>query len=210
MNKHFYINKFAVWEASDDVELPDVGFVPSMLRRRLTAVEKIGIYLANQVCENRNDYFVVFASRFGEWGQTIKLIKQFYEDRELSPSGFSSSVHNAMPGLLSVLTHNTNSYTTVASKENTIDNGLLEAMISNSPVFFIYAEEATPEFYKSKFDKSFRSHGVAILFSNEKIGCEIEVVSKYNENKSVSFGELVKFLNDGENLSCNHFDIRKI
>ena len=46
---------------------------------------------------------IVFSSRYGEWQQTIKLIQQMHDEGEMSPAGFSHSVHNAMPGILSII-----------------------------------------------------------------------------------------------------------
>ena len=141
MNNTLYIDKFAFWMENDTEKLPDVSFIPPMLRRRMSAVEKIAISLASKVAPESVDYHIVFASRFGEWEQTIKLIRQFYEDKEMSPAGFSNSVHNAAMGHLSLLTHNKNSYTSIAGGERTIETALLDACVSNTPTLFVYAEE---------------------------------------------------------------------
>ena len=108
MKKIFYIQKYAFWQQSETEKIPNVKFIPSLLCRRLTKVEKIGIFLAHELEPLPENCQIVFASRFGEWQQTIDLIHQFFNEKEMSPAGFSHSVHNAMPGVLSVLTKNMN------------------------------------------------------------------------------------------------------
>lgn len=46
---------------------------------------------------------LVFASRYGELERVVKLIKQKQEENEISPAGFSFSVHNSTIGLFSLI-----------------------------------------------------------------------------------------------------------
>ena len=78
MKKIFYIQKYVVGQQSETDATPDIDFIPALLRRRLTAVEKIGLSLAHQLEPLPENSLVVFASRFGEWQQTIDLIHQFF------------------------------------------------------------------------------------------------------------------------------------
>ena len=166
MNDMLYIDKFAFWRESETEKIPDVSFIPPMLRRRMTNIEKIAISMANMVGCDCHDYRVIFASRFGEWQQTINLIKQFYSDREMSPAGFSNSVHNAATGHLSLLTHNIQSYTSIAAGEKTLEMGLLEAFTTKKPVLFIYAEETAPDEYSHMFSKPFLAHAMACFITD--------------------------------------------
>ena len=212
MNKNFYINSSVVWKGNAENPLPDISFIPSLIRRRLTDIEKIGLYLANQVCGDKNDYYVVFASRFGEWGQTIKLIEQFYNDREMSPAGFSNSVHNATPGILSVLKHNNYAYTSVAGNDNTIDSALLEAFCSKKNVLFVYAEEKMPEIYAEVCDnKNLFGYGCAFLISDIDGKVKINVSSVKN-SKNVSFDEIADFLENANSkiLKTSFLNIEKV
>ncbi len=166
MNDMLYIDKYAFWTESETEKIPDVSFVPPMLRRRMTNIEKIAISLAHSVAPSTPDYKIVFASRFGEWQQTINLIKQFYSDKEMSPAGFSNSVHNATMGHFSLLTHNTQSYTSIAAGEKTLEMGLLDALTTDKPVLFVYAEEAVPEEYKHMFQRPLLGHAMACFITN--------------------------------------------
>lgn len=212
MKKSFYIQKYALWHQNETGETPDIGFISPLLRRRLTGVEKIGLFLAHQLEPYPVDTQVVFASRFGEWQQTIDLIHQFSQDKEMSPAGFSHSVHNAMPGLLSIFMKNNNSYTSIAANQDTIESGLLEVFCSPRPVLFIYAEEETPEFYYSKFKKTFLGQGVAFIVSDQKLPDSQKVLMEtiFSEQSPLTFSELCQFLDKGEILITNHFVLRKL
>ena len=147
----------------------DVSFVPAMERRRLTALEKAALSVAWRALKEAGGDCrmpVVFASRWGEIGVTLKLMKQFFEEGEMSPAGFSNSVHNAAPGHLSLLTGNRSMYTAVAAGPDSYEMGLLEAGALPGRVLFVYAEEATPEMYRPHFQDVQDAHAVAMVIDN--------------------------------------------
>ena len=149
----FTVASYAAWRAEGadgTVAKPDVSFIPPLERRRLTGVERAALAVAWQV-RPEGDVPVVFASRWGEIGVTVKLMTQFHADREMSPAGFSASVHNAAPGAFSLLTHNHAPYTAIAARERSLEAGLLEALTQGTAVVFVFAEEATPAFYAPAF-----------------------------------------------------------
>ena len=149
----FTVASYAAWRAEGadgTVAKPDVSFIPPLERRRLTGVERAALAVAWQV-RPEGDVPVVFASRWGEIGVTVKLMTQFHADREMSPAGFSASVHNAAPGAFSLLTHIHAPYTAIAARERSLEAGLLEALTQGAAVVFVFAEEATPAFYAPAF-----------------------------------------------------------
>ena len=149
----FTVASYAAWRAEGadgTVAKPDVSFIPPLERRRLTGVERAALAVAWQV-RPEGEVPVVFASRWGEIGVTVKLMTQFHADREMSPAGFSASVHNAAPGAFSLLTHNHAPYTAIAARERSLEAGLLEALTQGTAVVVVFAEEATPAFYAPAF-----------------------------------------------------------
>ena len=146
----FTVASYAVWRADETSAKPDVSFIPPLERRRLTGVERAALSVAWQV-RPEGEVPVVFASRWGEIGVTVKLMTQFHVDREMSPAGFSASVHNAAPGAFSLLTRNHAPYTAIAARERSLEAGLLEALAQRAGVVFVFAEEATPAFYAPAF-----------------------------------------------------------
>jgi len=161
----------AEWRASAESPKPDVSFVPAMERRRLTGVERAALAVAWQAyraaCAEGEQIPVVFASRWGEIGTTIKLMQQLHADGEMSPAGFSNSVHNAAPGHFSLFTRNKAPYTAIAAGADSYAMGLLEAQSYPGKVLFVYAEEATPEFYKPHFADVQAAHAVAMVIDND-------------------------------------------
>ena len=142
--------------------------------------------MAQQLKPLPNACKTVFVSQFGEWQQTFDLIQEFHNEAQISPAGFSHSVHNAMPGIASVLSSDTNNYTTIEANEQTIDAGLLETCISPKPVLFIYAEEATPAFYKNAFKEPFNGYGIAFLVSCKKNECSRKITIEKQTNTNVA------------------------
>ena len=164
------IGGFAVWEAQPEEDRPDVSFVPALARRRLTPVERAAMHVAHEAAVQANAVDgkmpVVFASRWGEIGTTFKLISQFREEGEMSPAGFSNSVHNAAPGHLSLLTKDKAPYTAISAGVDSYEMGMLEASTYPGKVLFVYAEESTPEMYRPHFPDVKRAHSVAVLLDD--------------------------------------------
>ena len=173
------------WTATEEDQKPDVSFMPMMVRRRLSMVERAALHVAWQAFnpkegEETSDSLpemgkvpVVFASRWGEIGTTLKLMRQLHSEGEMSPAAFSSSVHNAAPGAWSLFTKNKSPYTAIAARERTYEMGLLEAEAQlaadgTDAVLFVYAEENTPTYYHSAFGEMERAHAVALLLVQDR------------------------------------------
>ena len=168
------------WTATEAEQRPDVSFIPMMERRRLSLVERAALHVAWRVFHpcgadgamrpipSASDVPVVFASRWGEIGTTLKLMRQMHDEGEMSPAGFSVSVHNAAPGAWSLLTGNHAAYTAIAARERSYEMGLIEAeaqLASRAApaVLYVYAEEATPDYYLPAFGAPVVAHAVAQL-----------------------------------------------
>ena len=158
----------AEWTATEESPKPDVSFVPAMERRRMTSLERAALSVAHAALggADARGLPVVFASRWGEIGTTLKLMRQMHDEGEMSPAGFSNSVHNAAPGHLSILRGDTASYTAIAAGADSYDAGLLEASTYPGKVLFIYAEEETPEMYAPHIGDRGVARAVAMLIDN--------------------------------------------
>ena len=166
------------WTATEDEPRPDVSFIPMMERRRLSLVERAALHVAWKIYHLEgvdsasvppaSETPVVFASRWGEIGTTLKLMRQMHDEGEMSPAGFSASVHNAAPGAWSIFTKNRAAYTAIAARERSYEMGLLEAEAQvatrTAPcVLYVYAEETTPDGYLPMFGERVVAHAVAQL-----------------------------------------------
>ena len=168
------------WRATADAPKPDVSFLPMLERRRLTALERVALHVAWKVFRKgegerplASEVPVVFASRWGEIGMTFKLMRQMHEEGEMSPAGFSSSVHNAAPGAWSLFTKNRAPYTAIAARDRSYEMGLMESeaqLAAGAPcVLYVYAEEPTPEYYLPAFGAPVAAQAVAMLLKQESV-----------------------------------------
>lgn len=119
---------------------PEISFVPPLVRRRFSPLQKLYFALA-KAAEKSPAANTVFSSRDGEDTLTRRLVEEFHADGTVSPHRFSSSVYNAAPGLWSVFTGNRASYTAVAAGDDSVESGLLEALAGAMPSLYVYAEE---------------------------------------------------------------------
>lgn len=172
------------WVATEACPKPDVSFMPMMERRRLSLVERAALHVAWKVFNDHetddgislppaDSVPVVFASRWGEIGTTLKLMRQMHGDGEMSPAAFSASVHNAAPGAWSLFTKNKSPYTAIAARERTYEMGLLEAeaQLAAGPykmVLYVYAEESTPAYYGAAFQMPEHAHATALLLTSSE------------------------------------------
>lgn len=147
----FSVERVAFLPSEKSITASDLAFVPAMLRRRLSTLEKLALAAMWQVYPHDNTCVpVVFASRFGELQRTEKLMHQFLAEGEVSPAGFSLSVHNAAPAVFSLATKNEAPYTALSGGERTLETALLDALAGTLPAVFVYAEEPFPQFFENE------------------------------------------------------------
>lgn len=136
----FDIKKFCYVSESDKPlkTEPDVSFIPMMVRRKLNAFGRVALYTLYGACGG-GEVKLVFASEYGDFERVAKLITQRIEDGEVSPAGFSASVHNASVGLFSLLEGIKTGYNSISAGKDTISAGFLESILSGNALF-CYAE----------------------------------------------------------------------
>lgn len=127
----FDIKKFS-YAQGDEI---DVSFIPMLLRRKLNKFGRAGLYTLYNAYENSTNPNLVFASCYGDIERVEKLITQREEDGEVSPAGFSSSVHNATVGLFSLLEKIKTAYNSISAGDRTLSAGFLESIISGESLF---------------------------------------------------------------------------
>lgn len=138
MKRELSIEAFAVAEPGT---APDVSFVPPLLRRRLSPLQRLFFALSREVGADTADW-IVFASRDGEDTLTRRIVDDFHADGSVSPHRFSASVYNAAPGLWSVFAKNKAPYTAIAAGDDSIECGLLELLAgARGRAVLVYAEE---------------------------------------------------------------------
>ena len=181
MNREVSIVSWSVLEAGAP---PDVSFVPPLVRRRLSPLQKLFFALA-QAAGRGDGRGLVFASRDGEDTLTRRIVDGFHADGSVSPQRFSTSVYNAAPGLWSVQTGDRAAYTAIAAGDDTIECGLVEALGSVALPAFVCAEETGG------------GYGAAVRFAEGSEGRRIAVSAAASGGTSVGFRAWADFLSGG-------------
>ena len=121
--------------------------VPAMLRRRLTSFGRTALSALADLSP-RTDEPIVFASSWGDISRSFALLESLVGEGEVSPAGFSSSVHNAVPATACIWLKNHSACRAVAGGPVSAAAGLLECRLALSDfasVLLVCAEDAMPE-----------------------------------------------------------------
>jgi hypothetical protein len=151
---------------------PDCRFVEAGLRRRLGPLARMVLHVAQECAQDMPSVRLVFASRHGEVNRTHVMLEALTQGEDVSPTTFSLSVHNAIPGLLSIIRQDQAPATAIAAGDESFACGLLEAALQHAshpdqPVLFIYADLPLIEFYAGADDALTMPHAVALLLSRD-------------------------------------------
>ena len=133
-----------------DQELSAIEYIPAMQRRRLSRLAKLALNSAMQTLDTHNVDYIVWVSQYGDEAKTLNILEDVLSEQTPSPTQFSTSVHNAISGLYSILCQDATPATSLAGSWN---DGLIEAyawlktMPEVSQVLLVYYDEALPDIY---------------------------------------------------------------
>lgn len=128
---------------------PDIGFIEPLLRRRLSPLARAALHLANGCAQGRESVRFVYASRHGELGRTVELLRNIARDEALSPTTFSLSVLNSAAGVFAIARGDHAPATAISAGTETFGFGLLDAysrfrLDPATPVLYVYADMPAP------------------------------------------------------------------
>lgn len=170
MTKPVYISRFCFWapglETAEDQAafargekdvlresaVPALPFVPMLLRRRLSDVTKMAVYVNHFVSEGLPEAKITFASEFGEVRQQLKISDHLIETNTVSPAAFSLSVFNAPVSCATIVEKNMAGYSASYAGNESFINGLkdcVNALLTNEGEerIFVFSDELVPEVY---------------------------------------------------------------
>lgn len=133
-----------------DQELSAIERIPAMQRRRLSRLAKLALNSAMQTLDTHNVDYIVWVSQYGDEAKTLNILADVLSEQTPSPTQFSTSVHNAISGLYSILCQDATPATSLAGSWN---DGLIEAYawLKTRPearqVLLVYYDEALPDIY---------------------------------------------------------------
>lgn len=201
--------------SKDFTALPNIDFIPPMQRRRLSQLTKMALKTAFDCNQNQSNVESVFASRFGEWNQSVKILESIAKKEEISPAAFSLSVHNSAAGIYSIINHNKLPYSSISANEMTFQAALIEALAklqNQENILLVIGEEMIPPFYQDIFKVNFYPFALALMLSKNDPKIKLNFLET-RENKS-NFAEL-DFLkwylkNERKKLDLGWFDLELV
>jgi hypothetical protein len=133
-----------------DQELSAIEHIPAMQRRRLSRLAKLALNSAKQTLNTHKVDYIVWVSQYGDESKTLNILEDVLNEQTPSPTQFSTSVHNAISGLYSILCQDATPATSLAGSWN---DGLIEAYVwlktrpEAGQVLLVYYDEALPDIY---------------------------------------------------------------
>lgn len=189
------VMRWAVWAPNQDIcysrsgsqsnaivrineEEPDVKFIPAMVRRRLNRVGRMAFRVAadcigeDLLGDEGATLITVFSSRYGDFAKAFEMMNGFVTVQAPSPATFSHSVHNSVPGILSILAGSNMHATAVSGAEASLEVGFLEAWAlieerTASNVLLIFVDEPLPSLFSDVPSNVPSPAALAMLLSSE-------------------------------------------
>lgn len=143
------VARWLAWDSRSQDAAPDIGFIEPLLRRRLSPLARAALHVANACAAGRDAVSLVYASRHGELGRTVELLRNLARDEALSPTTFSLSVLNSAAGVFAIARGDPSPATAVAAGRESFGFGLVEAyarhqLTPNAPILYVYADAPAP------------------------------------------------------------------
>ena len=166
---------------------PALDQVPAIQRRRLSFIAKLALNSAIDTLANDQVDYIIWASQYGDEHKTLKILSDVVQDQAPSPTQFSTSVHNAISGLYSILRVDPTPSTSLASSWN---DALIEAYAwlktsakHDAKVLVVYYDESLPEIYKEY--ESFDAFALAAICTLGRENFELNLSKKSDEKASI-------------------------
>lgn len=128
--------------------------VPKALQRRLSPLAR-AVFNAGDACiDGDKPLPIIFSSSHGEVNKSLEMLKSMQKGEEVSPTAFSLSVHNAIPGLFSIAYANHQEITVIAPGQDGIAPAFIEALgllqeRHTDEVLIVLYDEPLSDFYPS-------------------------------------------------------------
>jgi len=158
------------WRAAAPAPLDKVPDrdIPAAHRRRMSALSKMAVQVALEATANERADYLVFCSQHGELARTRELLGSIVAGNELSPAGFSQSVHNTSAGLYTIVKESRVPSTSLAAGAGTFAYGWLEAetFLATNPgktALLVSYDEVLPAEYQSHTRHVQRTFALALL-----------------------------------------------
>ncbi|MBL8322316.1 MAG: beta-ketoacyl synthase chain length factor [Acinetobacter sp.] len=161
-----------------DEVFPALAQIPALQRRRLSPIAKLAFSSAMQALSGTPADYIVWVSQYGDEAKTLKILEDVLKDQTPSPTQFSTSVHNAISGLYSILCQDATPATSLAGSWN---DGLIEAyawLKTAQPAgkaLVVYYDEPLPDIYLES--QQFTAFAMAALVSLDVANLTVDLTA---------------------------------
>mgnify|MGYP006181369343 FL=1 len=162
--------------------------IPAMQRRRLSSLAKMALHSALVSLDGQPVDYIVWASKFGDEEKTLSILQDVLKAQVPSPTQFSTSVHNAIAGLYSILCQDHTPSTSLSCEwtEALIEAyALLKSQPRGKRVLVIAYDQALPKLYADAHD--FPAYALSTIVSLEHPNLEIVTLSGSDSMESLDF-----------------------
>lgn len=132
--------------------------IPAMQRRRLSNLAKLALHTARQTLQDQPQVdYIVWSSCYGEEHKTVDILNEIVLGQMPSPTQFSTSVHNAIAGLYSILFKDHTLSTSLSSCwQHCIEDAVMEAYgylktHQKQSALIVYYDEPLPSCYQREY-----------------------------------------------------------
>jgi hypothetical protein len=164
---------------------PNIDFVDPIVRRRLSRLSAMAVRVAEDCLTGMaRPTHHVFCSQFGEYTRSFELLQALSRGEQLSPMGFSVSVHNTASSYFSIIHQDVSPSVSIAGGTATLEAGFIEATAllesdEAESVLLVYAGEPLPSLYRDHESPARNTAAIGLLLStvdrfpsNQKLGLE--------------------------------------
>lgn len=171
------INMSQLQACQFDMVASSLSKIPPMQRRRLSSIAKLALGNALLALENNTADYIVWVSQYGDEQKTFKILEDVLQGQTPSPTQFSTSVHNAVSGLYSILCEDSTPSTSLAGtwKDAVIEaySWLKTTENKNAKVLVVYYDEPLPEIYNEQ--QNFDAIAMSAIFSLAQENLSLEI-----------------------------------
>lgn len=146
----------------------EVGFLPMMLRRRLSPLARAACAVAWHARQAAGEMPCIFFSRHGESQYYFEMLENMAQGEAVSPARFSLSVHNAIGGLFGFQVQSFLPYVALAGGNEDLFGVFIEAagQLQEAPeVMLVCYEQPLPELYRSYLPSPAMSWALAMVLA---------------------------------------------
>lgn len=167
-------SQWVTW-AADNANLPFSGElaksqrIPMMTARRMSPASRLAVEISLDIMDRHCVDMAIFTSRHGELERTYKILQNLAEESDISPTDFSTSVHNTAAGWVTIAGKKIIPVTSLAAGEDSFQQGLLEAIATLNTgaqrVLFVDFDGAIPSVYAKDRQALLAPYAVALLLA---------------------------------------------